>query len=105
MGPGDTKSMRKVNDLSLILINFYVPVLTSRLSSTETSPLLSESITLFVVYVIIYRCHQQRNLERHQVFGAYHLYTDCTRTEPCGTPTCISLGVNISLTSETLNFL
>jgi hypothetical protein len=26
----------------------------------------------------IYRCHQQRDLERHQVFGASHSYICCT---------------------------
>jgi hypothetical protein len=27
------------------------------------------------------------------------------KTEPCGTPTCITLGVDISPSTETLNFL
>jgi hypothetical protein len=35
--------MRKVDGLSLILIDFYVPELTSRLNSIETSLLLSET--------------------------------------------------------------
>jgi hypothetical protein len=35
--------------LSLIFIDFYVPSLTPRLNSTETSLQLSENITLFVV--------------------------------------------------------
>jgi hypothetical protein len=43
------KSMRKVDGLSLILIGFYVPALTSSLSSTETSLQLSEIINLFAV--------------------------------------------------------
>jgi hypothetical protein len=43
------KSIRKVDGLSLILIDFYVPALTPRLNSTETSLQLSENITLFAV--------------------------------------------------------
>jgi hypothetical protein len=41
--------MRKVDGLSLIFIDFYVPVLTPRLSSTETSLQLSANIPLFAV--------------------------------------------------------
>jgi hypothetical protein len=33
------------------------------------------------------------------------LYNVGDRTEPCGTPACISLGVDISPSTETLNFL
>jgi hypothetical protein len=40
--------MRKVDCLSLIFIDFYVPALTPRLNSTEPSLQLSENITLFV---------------------------------------------------------
>jgi hypothetical protein len=40
MGP---KSMSKVDALSLIIIDFYVPALTPRLNSTETSLQLSET--------------------------------------------------------------
>jgi hypothetical protein len=72
--------MRKVDDLSLIFIDFYVLAPTPRLNSTKTSLQLSENITLFAVCriysytgVII-----NRDLDRHQVFGAYHLHTDCT---------------------------
>jgi hypothetical protein len=43
------KSTRKVDDLSLILIDFYVPALTPRLSNTEPSLQLSENITLFAI--------------------------------------------------------
>jgi hypothetical protein len=42
-------SIRKVDDLSLIFIDFYVPALTPHLNSSETSLQLSENITLFVV--------------------------------------------------------
>jgi hypothetical protein len=34
----------------------------------------------------------------------YILYNVEDRTEPCGTPACISLGVDISPSTETLNF-
>jgi hypothetical protein len=43
------KSMRKVYGLSLILIEFYVPALTPRLNSIETSLQLTENITFFAV--------------------------------------------------------
>jgi hypothetical protein len=46
MGP---KYMRKVDGVSLIVIDFYVPVLTPRLNSTEPSLQLSENIILFAV--------------------------------------------------------
>jgi hypothetical protein len=46
MGP---KSMRKVDDLCLIFIEFYVPGLTRRLNSTENSLQLSDYITLLAV--------------------------------------------------------
>jgi hypothetical protein len=42
-------SMRKVDVLSLVFIEFYVPALTSRLSSIETSLQLSKNITLSVI--------------------------------------------------------
>jgi hypothetical protein len=41
------KSMRKVDSLSLIFIDFYVPALTPRINMTETSLQLSENISLF----------------------------------------------------------
>jgi hypothetical protein len=43
------KSMRKVDGLSLIYVDFYVPVPTPRLNNTETSLQLSENITLSAV--------------------------------------------------------
>jgi hypothetical protein len=43
------KSVRKVDGLSPIFIDFYVPALTPRLNSIETSLHLSENITLFAV--------------------------------------------------------
>jgi hypothetical protein len=43
------KSMRKVDGLSLISIDFYVPALTPCLNSTETLLQLSENTTLFAV--------------------------------------------------------
>jgi hypothetical protein len=48
----ETKSLRKTDVLSLIFIDLYVPALTPRLSSTETSLQLSENITLFAIYRI-----------------------------------------------------
>jgi hypothetical protein len=43
------KSMRKVDDLSLIFIDFCVPTLTSSLNSSDTSLQLSENLTLYAV--------------------------------------------------------
>jgi hypothetical protein len=43
------KSMRKVDGLSLISIDFYVPAFTPLLNSTEISLQLSENITLFAI--------------------------------------------------------
>jgi hypothetical protein len=43
------KSIRKVDDVNLIDIDFYVPTLTPRLNSTETTLQLSENIALFAV--------------------------------------------------------
>jgi hypothetical protein len=60
---GGPEFRRQVEVLSVMFIAFYVPTLTSRLNSTETSLRLSENITLFEVcriYIYIYRCHKQR---------------------------------------------
>jgi hypothetical protein len=43
------KSIRKVDGLSLIFIDVYVPAFTPRFKSTESSLQLSENITLFAV--------------------------------------------------------
>jgi hypothetical protein len=57
-----------------IFINFHIPALTPHLISTETLLQLSQNITFFAVCHILYRCHQQRDLDRYQVYVAYHLY-------------------------------
>ena len=41
----EPECMRKVDELSCMIIDFYVPALMQRLSSTETSQQLSEHIT------------------------------------------------------------
>jgi hypothetical protein len=109
MSLGGPKSMRKVDDVSLILIDFYVAASTLRLNSSETSLQLSENITLFVV-CRIYTGVVSRDLDGHHVLERIIymciLYNMGGRLEPCGTPACISVGVDISLPStETLNFL
>jgi hypothetical protein len=59
------ESMRKVDGLSLIIIYFYVPALILHLSGIENLLHISENIALFAVtYIYIYRCHQQRDLDR-----------------------------------------
>jgi hypothetical protein len=79
------KSIRKVDGLNLIFHASYVPALTPRLNSTEPSLQLSKNIALFAICLIyvVYRCHQQRDGDRPQVFEVYHLYIECTvlRTE------------------------
>jgi hypothetical protein len=74
MSLSGSKPMRKVEGLGLIFNNFYVLALTPRLNSTETSLQLSENISLLCGLPHIYRRHQERDLDRHQVFGAYHFY-------------------------------
>jgi hypothetical protein len=84
------KSMRKVDGLSLISIDFCDPALTPCLNSTENSLLFSEN--------------QQRELDRHKVFGAYHLYIYIyiyIYTVQCGGQDG-NLGISFSI--ETLNF-
>jgi hypothetical protein len=49
MNLGGPKSMRKVDGLSLMFIDFYVPAHTPLLNSTETWLQLSENITVFAV--------------------------------------------------------
>jgi hypothetical protein len=44
-----SKSMRKIDGLSLMFIDFYVAALRPHLTGTETSLQLFENITLFVV--------------------------------------------------------
>jgi hypothetical protein len=46
-------------------------------------------------------------IHRKQVFGAYHLYildNVGDRIESCGTPACLSLAVDVSPSTEILNF-
>jgi hypothetical protein len=111
MSLGGPKSMRKVDGLNLIFIHFYVPALTPCLNSTETSLQLSENITLFAVCRIhVYIQVSSAKIPRYtpDVWGVsfmYRLYNVGDRTEPCGTPACISLGVYSSPSTETLNFI
>jgi hypothetical protein len=55
------------------------------------------------------KCRRQRGIGKHQVFrGAsiiYMLYKVGDRTEPWGTSARISLGIDISPSTETLNLL
>jgi hypothetical protein len=45
----EIESMRKVDDLSLIFIDFYAPAFTPRLSSSEITLKLHENISLFAL--------------------------------------------------------
>jgi hypothetical protein len=103
------KSVRKVDDLSLMFIGFYVPAFTPRLNSSETSLQLSENITTFAVcdmYTDV--ISKEAWIDRRclgRIIYIYMLYSVGDMTEPCGTPACISLGVGISPSTKTLNFL
>jgi hypothetical protein len=103
MSLNGTKSARKVDDLRLIFIDFYVPALTPRLNSTETSLQLSENTT-HCGMSYTYWCHQQIDLDRQQVFVAYHLYICCT---VWGTRRNLVAphGTDISPSTESLNVL
>jgi hypothetical protein len=107
MSAREPKAMRKVDGLSLIFIDCYVPALIPRLNTTETSLQLSENIRLFAV-CRIYRVGISKETQIDTgCLGCiiYILYNVGDRTEPCGTPAYISLGVNISSSHETPNFL
>jgi hypothetical protein len=97
--------MREIDGPSLVFICFNVPALTSILNCIETVLLLTEDITLFAICGI-YKCQRQRGPEKHLVFGEvvsfiYIPYNVGDRPEPSGTPACISLGMDISLSTET----
>jgi hypothetical protein len=51
------KSIRKVDGHGLIFIEFYVPALTPCLNSIKTSLQLSENVTFFVQFTLLYRKH------------------------------------------------
>jgi hypothetical protein len=57
MGLRGPTSMRKVDDMCLIFIDFYVPALTPRLNSTETSlQLLTNFSRWHTLYIIRTDC-------------------------------------------------
>jgi hypothetical protein len=92
--------VRKVGGQGHIFIDFYVPVLTPHLNNTEPSLQFSENITflLSVAYIQVPLTKQPRH--KPSVWGVsfmYKLYNVGDRMEPCGTPACISLGIDISL--------
>jgi hypothetical protein len=101
------KSMRKVDGLSLIFIHFYVPALTPRLNSTETSLQVSENITVFA------NCRIYRGVINKETYIdtrcsgriIYIPYNVGDRSELCGILDCIFLGVDISSLTESLSFL
>jgi hypothetical protein len=98
--------MIKVDCLSFMMIDFYVPVLKSRLNSTDTSLQLSENIPSLRSVAYVYIGFVSKNLETPGGWGVlfiYRLYNVGDRTKPCGSPTCTSLGVDISRSTETLN--
>jgi hypothetical protein len=65
----EPKSIRNIDNLSLIFIDFYDPALTPVHSSIEISLQLSENITFAVCWV--YTGVINKETDRHQVFGGY----------------------------------
>jgi hypothetical protein len=104
------KNMRKVDDMSLIFIDCCVLVFTPRLSSAETSLQLYENVTVVTVcHMLVYTGFINTGLDGYHVLGRmicmYILSNIGGRMEPCGTSACMSLGVDISPSTESLNFL
>jgi hypothetical protein len=103
--------------MAWVFIDFHVPALTLHLNITETSLQLSENITHFAVCRIYTADHSPPTsaeiknggaIHPLPMFGAYHLCIYCTlwgMTEPCGSPACISLGIDILPLTEASNFL
>jgi hypothetical protein len=103
--------MRKVDSLSLIFIDFCVSTLIPRLNSTETSLQHSKNLTLFPVCRIYTGVISKETYIDTRCLGRilytymYTMYNVGDRKEPCGTPVYIFLGLGISPSTETLNFL
>jgi hypothetical protein len=104
-----SKSTGEIDSPSLIFIDLYVPALTPLHHGSEVALQLSENIALFMVSgiytrVISKECLMYTWCLRETSF-MYKFYKVVYWTEACGTPTCISLGVNILPSTETWNFL
>jgi len=100
-------SAGEVDGLSLILIDSYIPALTPRLHCIEAALQLSENIASLRSVAYIHVSSAKRASWTPGVWGVsfiYKLYSVGARTEPCGTPAFISLGVDSSPSTETLNF-
>jgi hypothetical protein len=102
------ESMRKVDGVSLIFIDFYVAALTPRLNSTETSLKFSENITLFAICRIYTGVISRQTYIDTRCLGRiiyiHTLYNVGDKTELCGTLACMSLGIVIPPSTETQNF-
>jgi hypothetical protein len=84
--------MREVDRPSLVLVYFNIPTFTpGSLRSVAYRHVSSAKRAKFT-------------LEVWGVSFMYKLYRVGERTEPCGTPACMYLGVDISPSTETLNF-
>jgi hypothetical protein len=59
-----TNSMRKVDDLSLIFIDFYVPALTPRLSSTDKGMVRSDMSKPALIFFSLQEYTQQNTLSK-----------------------------------------
>jgi hypothetical protein len=97
--------MREVDGPSFLFIDFNV-ALAPRLSGIKTALQLSENITLFAICGIHINVIGKEGQINTWCLGGiiyvYTLYNVGDRMEPCGTPACIFLRVDISSSSETL---
>jgi hypothetical protein len=83
-------------------------VFTPLLNNTETSLQFSENISPFLVFCIYTRTDVISKETLIGIRRSGHIIYMCSvgdKTEPCGTLACISLGINISPSTEILNFL
>jgi hypothetical protein len=110
MGLRRSTNTRTVNPLSLIIIYINIPALTPGLHWAETALVFWQQTSPFDLSRTD-KCRRQRGLGKHQVVGGgphvciylSMLYKVGDRTEPWGTPARISLGVDISSSTETMN--
>jgi hypothetical protein len=106
MGLRRSTTARKVNPLSLIFIYFNIPGLTPDLHWAETALEFSDNKPLFLICRVqtsVVGLEGEVNTRCLGTSFIYMLYKVGDRTEPWGTSALISLDVDISPCTETLN--
>jgi hypothetical protein len=98
-----SESERQVDGSSFIFVDFNFPALASRLNWIETALQLSDNITFAIcgIHTSVIRKEGQMNTWCLGVSFIYILLNVGVKTEPWGTPACISLSVNILHFTET----